>query len=235
MTKTTRQLIPVLTLCLLSCGGGGSNTPDPDIVVSNERIEVPNVTMLADAGEKQVTVNANCPWVITVPSADSWLSVNPTSGTNTQAITLSCTANTSINSRTSVVTISGKQRTTAFTVTQNGIEIVAITINNFNLGELKSNSVEYSFTYSPMSDDIKACGACYSATNTTPTTEDSVESGTRSGNTVSGNITSLKANSTYHIRAFVTNSSGTYYSQVRQITTASDVPGRDDNDPPATD
>lgn len=233
MNKTRKLIIAGLTSLLLSCGGGGSNTPDTDVVVSSERIEVSDVTMLPDAGEKQVTVNANCSWVISVPGSDTWLSVNPTSGTNTQTITLSCSANTSTNSRTSVVTISGKQRTTAFKVTQNGIEVVNVSINNFNLEEPTSSSIDYSFTFTPVSSDIKASGVCYSITNNTPTTDDIISSGTRSGGTVVGKISSLSAKTTYYIRAFVTNSSGTYYSQVRQATTASDAPGRDDNDPPS--
>ena len=227
--------IALLTLCLLSCGGGsGGNTIDPDDPVpSTERIEVPNVTVLAEGGEKQVTVNANCAWVISVSSADSWLSVNPMSGANTQTITISCTENTTTNSRTAVVSITGKQRTTAFTVTQNGRQIVAITINNFSFGTPTTNSLDYSFSISPVSEDILACGVCYSTDKTSPTIDDSVSTGTRSGNTVNGTIASLNANTTYHVRAFATNSSGTYYSQTRDISTVSNIPGHDDNTTPS--
>ena len=223
-----------LILCLLSCGGGGgANTPEPDVVVSSERIEVPNVTMLSDGGEKQVTVNANCAWIITVPENDTWLSINPTSGTNIQIITITCKENTSINSRTSVVSISGKQRTTAFMVTQNAREIIAITISNFNLGEPTSNSVDYSYSISPVSDDIISCGVCYSTSNNAPTIEDAVSTIARNGSTVNGTLNSLSPNTTYYIRAFVQNSSGAYYSQMKQITTINNVPGSDDNIPPS--
>jgi len=225
----------MLALSMLSCSDSDSNTIDPnDVVISSERIEVPNVTMLSDGGEKQITVNANCAWSLTVPETDSWLSINPTSGAKTQSITITCAANTSTNSRTSVVSISGKQRTTAFKVTQNGIEIVAVTISNFNTNELTSNSAGYSFTLSPVSDDITTCGVCYSTTHEAPTLEDQVSSGTRNNNTVTGSLTSLSANTKYYLRAFVTNASGTYYSEVKQITTENNVPGSGDNLPPTS-
>lgn len=233
MRKGVQIILLWLTLTLLSCGGGNNEEPN-DVIPSTERIEVSNVTMLPDAGEKQVTVNANCPWIIAVPESDSWLSINPKSGTNTQTITISCTENATTNNRTSVISISGKQRTTAFTVTQNGREIVAITINNFDTKPPTSSSVEYSFSFSPMSDDIISCGACYCIGDGLPSIDDYKSTGTRSGNNVSGIIESLNTNTKYNVRAFVTNSSGTYYSTSRSITTINNVPGRDDNTTPDT-
>ena len=232
MRKSSLFLILSIIL-LLSCGGGEGDSNTPDVVVSSERIEVSNVTMLSEGGEKQVVVNANCAWVITVPAADSWLSINPSSGANTQTITISCTANTSTNSRTSVVTIAGKQRTTAFTVTQKAPEIVPITISNFSLSNVSNSGADYSFSLSPVSDDISSVGVCYATDNDSPSTSDQVSVGTRSGSTVSGNISGLKANTTYKVRAYVTNASGTYYSQMRQITTENNIPGKDDNIPPS--
>lgn len=221
-------------MLLISCGGGGSGSDDPEVVVSSERIEVPNVAMLHGGGEKQIVVDANCAWVITVPAADTWLSINPTSGANTQTITISCTPNTSTSSRTSVVTISGKQRTTAFTVTQNSIEIVPITISNFSLEGVSSSGVEYSYSLTPVTDDISSCGICFSTNSDSPTIEDQVVTGIRSGSTVTGTVSGLSANTTYRFRAYVTNSSGTYYSQMKSITTENNIPGRDDNEPPST-
>ena len=232
MKREMKKLIPLLALCLIACGGGGGDNDD-DVTVGSERIEVPDVTILADGGEKQVTVNANCTWVIKVPDADTWLTINPMSGTNTQTITVSCTENKSNNSRTSVVTISGKQRTTAFKVTQNPPTVVILTIGNFNLGGLTSNSVDYSFSVTPPSNDISSCGVCLSTTNSNPTLDDTVSYGTRNDNMVNGAVTSLSTNTTYYVRAFATNSSSTYYSQVRQITTVNNVPGSDDNQPPS--
>lgn len=231
MKITFRFIIPLLMFGLLSCGGGGDE--HDDVVVGSERIEVSDVTMLAEGGEKQVTVSANCAWVLTVPASDSWLSINPTSGANSQTITIKCTENKSNNSRTSVVTISGKQRTAAFKVTQNPPVVVIITVGNFNLSGLTNNSVDYTFSITPVSDDITSCGVCYSTTNSEPTCDDNVSLGTRNDNIVNGTVTSLATNTTYYVRAFVTNSSGTYYSQARQITTENNVPGRNDNEPPS--
>ena len=229
MKQTTINLISLLILFQISCAGG-EDIPN-DVVVGTERIEVPDVTMLAEGGEKQIIVSSNCAWLITVPPTDSWLSINPTSGTNTQTITIKCTENTSYNSRTSVVTISGKQRTTAFKVTQNPPVVVIVTIGNFSLTGLTNQSVDYSFSITPVSDDITSCGVCYSTTNKEPTLEDNISLGTRNDNLVNGTIMSLTTNTTYYVRAFVTNPSGTYYSQAREITTENNVPGRDDNTP----
>ena len=231
MEHTIKALMSLLMLFLLSCGGD-SDTIEPN-EVSSERIEVANVTMLPEGGEKQVMVNANCAWVINVPESDTWLSVNPTSGANTQAITISCSENKSTSSRTSVVTISGKQRTTAFKVTQNALEIINITISNFNSkdDEKTSKSLSFSFTLSPVTDDISACGVCFSNTNKKPTINDNIVAGERNSNIVEVKMTNLSPNTTYYVCAFVTNSSGTYYSNVKECTTLS-IPGSDDNIPP---
>ena len=231
MKQKFRILIPLLIFSLLSCGGGEEE--NDDVAVGSERIEVSNVTMLAEGGEKQVTVSANCAWVISVPASDTWLSINPTSGTNSQNITIKCEENKTYNTRTSVITISGKQRTTAFKVTQNPPVVVIITVGNFSLSGLTNNSVDYTFSITPVSDDITSCGVCYSTTNSEPTRDDNVSFGTRNDNIVNGTVTSLSTNTTYYVRAFVTNPSGTYYSQARQITTENNVPGRNDNEPPS--
>jgi len=226
MEKTMRRiaiksLLPAL-LFLLSCGGEDPVDPN-EVVVSSELINVSDVTMLPEGGEKQITVNANCAWVITVPAADSWLTVNPSAGANTRTVTVSCAPNTSTNSRTSVITISGKQRTTAFKVTQNGIEVVPIAISGFSFGSMTANSVDYSFSFSPFSDNIKGCGVCFSKDKEAPSIEDGTSQGSRNGNVVTGTLSPLETNTRYFVRAFVTNASGTYYSQTREVTVSFDV------------
>ena len=69
MKKTIIGLLSLFAFCLVSCGGGGDESNE--VVVGSERIEVPTVTMLAEGGEKQVTVSANCAWVISVPATDT--------------------------------------------------------------------------------------------------------------------------------------------------------------------
>ena len=232
MKHSILYFISLLVLCLFSCGGGDDELDG--VIVSSERIEIIDLPILAaEGGERQVEVNANCAWTINVPTTDNWLSITPTSGTNKQTITIKCVENNSNITRISKVSISGEQRYSEFKVIQNPSEKVIITISNFSRNGLTSSSVDYTFSLTPVSDDITSCGVCYSTTNNNPNLDDNVSLGTRNNNIVQGTVSSLTANTTYYFRAFVTNSSGTYYSLVQEIATENNVPGRDDNQPPS--
>ena len=66
---------------------------------------------------------------------------------------------------------------------------------------------------------ISECGFCYSTT-VNPTIDDvRISYGSPTGNSFAKNITGLKENTTYHVRAYAINELGIAYSQDKQFTT----------------
>lgn len=70
------------------------------------------------SGSQNLTVFSNVNWSITDNA--SWISVNPTSGSNNGSISVSLTENTSSNSRSGSVTISGGGLSQSLSVNQSG-------------------------------------------------------------------------------------------------------------------
>jgi sugar lactone lactonase YvrE len=75
---------------------------------------------------------------------------------------------------------------------------------------------------------ITANGVCYSTTNTTPTISDSKTSDPSVGLEIAdpsfiSRLTGLTPNTTYYLRAYATNATGTGYGSVIKFTTSSDV------------
>jgi len=82
------------------------------------------ISQTAAAGSANISVTSNCSsW--TVSGAPAWATVSPTSGSNNGTITVSFQANTSAQSRSATLTISGCSITRTVTITQ---EAVASTI-----------------------------------------------------------------------------------------------------------
>lgn len=67
-----------------------------------------------------------------------------------------------------------------------------------------------------------AYGVCWSATNQTPTVDDSKTSETLNLYSFSSTLTGLSSNTTYYVRAYGTNSAGTAYGNVVKFTTGTD-------------
>lgn len=105
-------------------------------------------------------------------------------------------------------------------------------ITNLQLGTPTSSAVDFTFTLtaSPAATEY---GVCYSETKNTPTVEDTKTSGTLESGSVKGNISGLKQNTTYYVRAYATNILGTNYSEVKEFKTTKNIPGSDDNIPPS--
>ena len=88
----------------MACGGGGESGEEPQ--VSKDRVDVaPNLQLLGDGQVTELTVTANCSWTIT-KSAD-WLTVNPTSGNNTETVKVSAGKNPTSEPRYATLTVKG--------------------------------------------------------------------------------------------------------------------------------
>lgn len=122
-----RLIFVTLPFSLMSCGGGGSDSPDSGgdkPQVSKEYINVtPSVELLAEGQSQEISVSANCQWTVSKPSDASWLTVAPSSGSNSQTITVTASRNSSASSRKASLTISGTSRSVSVAVTQSGQEV----------------------------------------------------------------------------------------------------------------
>ena len=108
-------LFVLSTIILVACGGGGDGGDGPEI--NKDFLSVtPNMSLQGDGDSQNLQIDANCSWAI-ANDAD-WLTVNPMSGTNKQTVTVTAGKNTTGDSRTAVLTVSGGSLTRKVTVTQ---------------------------------------------------------------------------------------------------------------------
>lgn len=68
--------------------------------------------------------------------------------------------------------------------------------------------------------EITEKGFCYSSTNAEPSINDSKVTSMTEGNSITGTLNELTANTAYYVRAYATNGKGTSYGAVQQFTTA---------------
>ena len=113
-----QHLFILLALCLLctSCGGGGGSDDEPEI--SKDYINVnPSMQLLWSGDTQNITISSNCSWKVSVNV--SWLTVNPTEGNNSLAISITAPTNNTGSERVGVLTIQGgKNLRRTVTVTQ---------------------------------------------------------------------------------------------------------------------
>ena len=79
---------------------------------------VSSLSYTSSSGSKSVSVTSNVPW--TVSANQSWITVNPASGTSNGSFSVTCTSNTSTSSRSGTVTITGGGITKTISVSQEG-------------------------------------------------------------------------------------------------------------------
>lgn len=114
-----KQIIFVLLgACLLWTSCGGSDDSDDTPEISKDFINVPpSAEIYWGGGTQEISISSNCNWTITNNS--NWLAVTPTSGSNSQVISITAGKNETGSERVGVLTIKGgnaPQRT--MTVTQ---------------------------------------------------------------------------------------------------------------------
>ena len=92
-------------MCLvMACGGGDEPGEEPQ--VSKDRVDVaPNLQLLGDGQVTELTVTANCSWTITMSA--NWLTVNSTSGNNTETVKVSAGKNPTSEPRSAILTVKG--------------------------------------------------------------------------------------------------------------------------------
>ncbi|MDR3060040.1 MAG: cellulase family glycosylhydrolase [Prevotella sp.] len=114
----------LLGLCLMITGyscSSDDDKPEPELIVSTE-----SISFTKEGGDKDIHIKTNQKWSIS--SSESWCTVNPASGegTGTIKITLSATANTSNDLRTSVLTVSAGGITKEVNITQQLTDLLVV-------------------------------------------------------------------------------------------------------------
>lgn len=94
--------ICLLAILLVACDKIDGAEP----IVSKEYINVtPNLTLLGDGQETELKVTANCSWSISYSA--SWLTVTPSSGSNSETVKVSAGKNSTGQERSVTLTVQG--------------------------------------------------------------------------------------------------------------------------------
>lgn len=137
-------LLFLLTACDKGDDAGGENP-----IISADFIRVsPNLQLLGDGQVEELSIEANCNWTIT--KTQDWLTVSPTSGSNSQRVKVSAGKNSTGAQRTDVLTIRGGNVERYVMVTQaKGQEEqtivtpeLAIDVSALDFGELAANETK---------------------------------------------------------------------------------------------
>ena len=95
--------LSLITLMVAACG---DNADLEGIQLSKDYIDAVSSLSISNAGGSySIEITANCSW--SVSNDASWLTVNTTSGSNSQTITVSATKNRNTSERSTVLIISG--------------------------------------------------------------------------------------------------------------------------------
>ena len=180
--------------------------------------------------EKTVALTTNTTWAVT--SDQSWCTVNKSSGSNNENITVKVSQNNSPEKRTANVKITAGGKAETVTVTQNGGTLPMV--NSLSVTDI--TAYEATCTFEATSDEaITECGICFSKSNQTPTISDSKEVSSSAASSTSKSVIlkNLTKKTIYYVRAYAISAIGTTYSDVKTFTTKSGTPEEGDNDKPS--
>lgn len=94
----------ISALLFIACGDDEIGNEEP--FVSKDYIKVaPSLSLLGDGQEAELKITANCSWSIS--NSASWLSVTPSSGSNSENVKVSAGKNTTGQERSVVLTVQG--------------------------------------------------------------------------------------------------------------------------------
>lgn len=102
-------LYMAMAMAFAACGGGGDNSGDDPIIVTNEYISVQPTSIQLPGTEtvQEMAITANCNWNV---SADvDWISVNPSYGNGNGTVTISASLNSTGADRTGTVTVKNEK------------------------------------------------------------------------------------------------------------------------------
>ncbi|MBQ8486276.1 MAG: BACON domain-containing protein [Prevotella sp.] len=219
----------VAAVLMAACGGDGDGPGTDRPVISTDFMNVPpNLQLLGDGQETELRISANCNWSISYFAL--WLTVTPSSGSNTATVKVSAGKNSTGAERSATLAIRGgnaPERSVVVTQSKGSEEPVAKTLatNTTSLsfeakGETKSFTISSNTSWTVSKPDWCTL---------------SVSSGTGNGEvTVTAAENTVKEQRTGQI--IITgegvNSVSIALTQKAKETSNSEEPGAGDNQPP---
>lgn len=184
----------------------------------------------AIGGTQAIEVKCNTYWTATVEN--NWFTLSDTEGNLNKTITVTVPQNTKQQSLPTSILFKAGDKSSKVTIIQAGATPPSIESLAIKPGSVGRNEV--TFTFNCISDfPISECGICYSSTNNTPTTGNSVKKATVSNSSVTVGLSGLESGTTYYVRAYAISVAGQSYSdKVITVTTLGGMPGDDDNPVP---
>lgn len=133
-----------ITAILFVAYGCDDEDVSDDIIVSKDYIKVaPSLSLLGDGQDAELKITANCSW--TISNNASWLSVTPSSGSNSETIKVSAGKNSTGQERSATLTIqAGTAPTRSVVVTQPIGKTLSANLSTLSFeakGESKSLSI----------------------------------------------------------------------------------------------
>lgn len=127
--------IPLLVLLLVGCSEDPSSQEKPvnpeKPVVPELALSVKELNFSDDGGKKTLLVTSNTNWSIS--GGNSWCSVDMTSGTQTQTVTVNTQANSEYDDRNITLTVQAGTLTQSFVVNQRRKDALTVTRTNFDV------------------------------------------------------------------------------------------------------
>ena len=195
------------------------------------KINVPTGRITAEAigSDYQVSVNCNAAWKVRTEA--TWIKLQTVEGENDGVVTFTCNPNTQTAPRTAEIQImAGSQNQYVATVTVEQRPGAAPSVFQTVVSDVTKYTAIVTFSYQSSTSVVKEYGVCY-ATHEDPTVNDAKvsEAGGETGDEVTFTLTGLESGTTYYVRPYARNATGTTYGEQKSFSTKGSVPGEDDN------
>lgn len=126
MKKIFNIFLLLTSVCLMGCGGGDSGGGGEIVNTLNLTIDKTSINVQSSGITTSLSVTSNVTWSVSVPA--SWVTVSPASGVNNGVVEVRVDANTTADSRSTTITISGGGISKSISVSQDAAA-ASLTVN----------------------------------------------------------------------------------------------------------
>lgn len=183
-------------------------------------------------GYQDINITSNTSW--TVSASEDWVKLSINRDGKNGKVRITIEQNTTSSDREAVITFNGETTEEKLTIKQTGSEYTT-NISTIHVSGITKNSATVRFSY-VTDESVTSYGVCYSKTDN-PEVETALGKVSEMTSTKQGSptmiLTNLEPNMVYYVRAFVTTNTDTKYGESTSFTTASGMPGGDDNTIPS--
>ncbi len=183
-------------------------------------------------GYQDINITSNTSWAVSTSQDWVKLSINRDGKNGRVRVTLD--ENNSPNLREAEIIFKGETAEEKLTVKQEGRDYVT-NISALQINDITKNSATVKYSYNT-DETIVAYGICYAKTDN-PEVETALGKVSEMTSVKQGSptmiLTNLESNMVYYVRAFVMTNTVTKYGESMSFTTASGMPGDNDNTTPS--